>query len=758
MASKRTRSAAQQLQLEGDSSDVTDYLGSYASKKQKHGNENPAPKANTSARVTRSSVAAHVLPEEPKQQTVPTRRQTRQQRVNADKDENSEDEDDDDDGPVHLDHNQISSAINQARRGAQRTINGLRAGKVQLDTLSAKVSGEDGSRQDQENEEDAEVNSTTKAPSRRRRGRPSKSDSKQNVKPNLQSQSNTRPQAEAKASTNDTSQIPDTPARAVQPQRGGPTRNGATESQATPRRQDRQRLQSVQTKPVASAALAHDEQGGEVSNSEGGDSREEESEVDPSAFEDSAFIEAPQPDKELFEIEIIINSFGGITKALGHPAWTGRKNPTADFELRCETSSGRALKKCIMKLNALLVQAIAARSEEKDAEPAYEMTTDYLRDHSADVEKYIAGIAEVVNKICSEKLAPKEDLTAREVRARKSLLRDVSQRLVPASMLIVKQACDIGPSIAKKSKIHLIINSFTLQFLLRSVGWTKRLVEALTRGLENWPIDDELTKSEEELDYDEGKLKYGNKESREEVKKKIMALSTVAKEAARTLVDQETQAMKKKHQEQLRLKRMIRQRELWTAEQHRKTQEVQQRAKRWQAFCASIEGLRSAPDLMKQKWDRAEESHRQFAASQASMPSDAVPSSAHGYKGKGADVSHGTPFNDDEDPFAIEDDDQLALVADRTRYASGMENGVPSSGHGSQPARAVGGWHGLDWTKAEEQALLRSIRYDGNYNPASLAWELNRSEHDVARKAALFKSTYRKIYSGRGADIPHWAL
>lgn len=749
MAYKRTRSAAQRLQLDGDSSNVTDYLGPYTLKRQKRDNEPPAPKANSSARVTGSSVAAHGPPEEPPQQPAPTRRQTRQHDVNADG--AGEDEDEGEDGSVLIDHNQISSAINQARQGSRRTVNAPQIGKNQLEALSVEVEARDESAQDRENEEDSAVNSLPK-PHPKRHGRLPKSRSKQNDKPYQQIQPSTRLQAEAGAPKTDAYQIPDTPARVLRPKQGVPTRNGTTEGQPTPPRHDPQRLQKDQARPAAPAQ--YDEEGDVTPSSEGEDGEEAE----PSAVEDSAFIEAPRPDKNLSEVEMTINSFGGIIKALGHAAWTGRGNQGADFESRCENSSGRALMKCIKSLYDLLVEAIDVRSEE-DTEAAYEMTTDYLRDHGAEAEKHIAGVAEVVDKICSEKLAPKEHLTVREVRARKSLLRDVSQRLIPASMLIIEKACDIGPSDLKRGKIHLTVNFFTLQFLLRSVAWAKRLVEALTRGLENWPIDDEFTKNEEDLDDDEFKSKYGKKESRENVKKKILALCTITKEAARTLADQEDQATKKRHQEQLRRKKMIRQRELWNTEEQKKAQEIQQSAQRWGAFCTSMQALKSAPDPMKQKWDRAEEARRQCKASQVSAFNTPVPSRAYNSKGNMMVVSRGARYNDDEDPFAInEDDDWLATDPTRNRHASGMKSGVSGSGHGARPAQASAAWDGLDWTKEEEIALLRSIRYYEDYSPASMARRLKKLENDVARKAALFKATYRDIYVERGAGIPNWAL
>lgn len=759
MASKRTRSAPKNPQPEDASSNVTDYMGPYKSKRQKRGDELAnTTRVNGLARATRSSGVARNPPVEPQQQTAPTRRGVGEQRANAD-------EEDDDDASVHVDHNQISLAINEARRGRQRTVNALRATENQLRALHAKAAVQDKGRGDDGDADEQHARTTVANPESkatpRRRGRPPKPN--RNGMPRQHSPAKT---FEKDSAVRSAQEVSHTPVRELRSRRGATARNAPAEGQPIPQQQqvaqERQRNQEKLVAPVQNDAV-----GAEISGSATSGSEEDDSEGEgPNAADDSAFIEAPRPDEESVQVRITISRFGGIDKALGHSAWTGLGNRAENFEPKCKSSLGRALMKCTTELEDLFKDAIEARSGEEDAEAAYQMTTDYLRDHSDDVEKHVAGITEMVGRICRDKLAPCVDLAAREVKARKTLLRDMSERLIPKFVLVVKKACHLGPSETTASSLHLILDCFTLQFLLRSVAWTKRLVETLNRGLEHWPIDDEFMEEESDLDVDKIKLRNGKRESRDFVQRRISALSVATEQAAKAMDDQAKQATERRHQEQLRRKNLIRQRALWVAEQQRMAREKEQSAQRWDAFCMSTQALRFAPDPMQQKWIQAEEARREYEASQASVFRTTRQTRAHDPNRKGKDCAQDDWL--DHDPFATDEEDEADVIDEDDEdgnpfksspiHAAGGKDSIARSGHVVQASQASKAWDGLDWTEEEERILLESIRYFRNYDPASMAGRLNRSVTDVSRKATLFKDTYKKIYTERGAGIPVWAI
>ena len=54
--------------------------------------------------------------------------------------------------------------------------------------------------------------------------------------------------------------------------------------------------------------------------------------------------------------------------------------------------------------------------------------------------------------------------------------------------------------------------------------------------------------------------------------------------------------------------------------------------------------------------------------------------------------------------------------------------------------------------------MIMAIRYKRNFDVVLMAQKLQRSEEDVARKAAFLKQGYREAYTQRGVEIPAWAL
>lgn len=748
MASKRTRSAVQEP--DGSSSKVTDYIGPYTGKKRrKVGNEsvgNTAPKANSSARVAKSTTATRESTEGPQRKAASTRRQTRQQRVIAD-------EEDEDDELVNVDHDLISSAINEARQRRPRTVNGLRSA-VSPQAHNHTAENDEADVEEQERDRGFTAN---REPARQH-DRPSKS--KQIGPPNPQKRPNTRSSTEAQALRIDGYEMPSVPIRALRPRRKPAAQNKDGDQNSVSEQQERQQRQQYLKRSAAPAPAEQRDENSDASSSGVEDGEEFRARV----AEDSAFIEAPQANEDLPGVRFPINSLGGMKATLGHSAWTGLRKWAVDSEsnAQCKSSLGRNLMRYAEGLHDLLVEAINARNDEEDAEHAYAKTTDYLRHHSGDIKNHFLGVAELVGKICTRHLAPSEDLPAHAIKARRRLLRDASKRLTPVLVLVIEKACDLGLSETAGRTVYLTLDSFTLQFLLRTLGWTRRLQQAIARGLEYWPIDDEFTKNREELDEDEVKLKYEKTLARTTFEKQLNALLSAAKGAERALQDQAAEVARDRLQVQLRRQRLIRQREIWAARERHEEEEKERNAQRWEAFCKSTQALKHAPDPMKQLWDRAEEARRKYEGMHASVSGTPARGRTHEPEGRGKAVSQNDFVGNNEDPVAIdEDDDPFATPPIQRRHAYGnarLQHGIPGSAYSAQKSRASEAWDGLDWTREEERILFGSIRYQNDYDLVPMAARLNRSEHDVAMKAALFKATYREIYAERGAEIPSWAL
>lgn len=769
MPPKRTRSAAQEP--DGNSSNVTDYLGPYESKRLKRGNQT----ANSSGPATRGAAAVINQRFKPQQKAAPTRRQRRERRVDPV-------EDDDDEGSIHVNFPQISSVVNEARQGRLRTVNGLHSdenregishGTAANQDLEAENEGSDQDLEDREGGEDQEeeedqddgedegeeiqVNPTFEVPKPPRRGRPPKP--KQHAQPSQQARMENRTQAAAGASRHDPHEFqPNPPAQTLRSQQRTATRNGALEEPQAPRRRERrgrprnQDKSAAPSEPVAPVQI--DEQDAEASDSEEEDGQDDEGH----AVNDSAFIEAPPLGqyKKLQEVHTTINSLGGIEATLGNAAWTGLGKRALKFEARCKSSMGRVLMEIADELHDIFVEAIDARNNVGSAEGAYEATIAYLSDQNGNIKRQFAGITELLGKICTEGLAPGENMAGPVVRARKRLLRDIARRLIPMFVLLIRQACNIVPSTPARGMIHFTFTSFTLQFPLRIIGWTERLEQALTRGLELWPIDAEFAK-EGELDEEEFKLKRGKTEARSIFRRQLWALFSKVKETERTVPHLVRQAAQQKHQEENQRNKDIQQRQLWDAEQRQKFEDDQRKAKQHEAFCISTQALNNRPDPMKQLWDQAEEARRKLCEDrQAAVSNGSTQGRAHDPRANGWAVSQGVRFDDDDDPF-VSNPDQNAR-------SSGQQNGLSTSNHSARPFQARPpptasyARNGPDWTREEEKILIKSIRGTQDYDPDVMAGRLNRSRIDVSTKAVSLKTKYREIYAERGDVIPEWAL
>lgn len=724
MPTKRTRSAVVG-QPDGNSSNVTDYMGPPTTKRQ----ESTARSANP-ARVTRSAQTARVLAEEPQSKAASTHRKTRQHYV--------EDEDDDDES-VHVAFNQVSSAVNEARLGQARTINGLRTGKRQ--TGLKRVAD------DEDKEEGAETkDGQEEALPARKRGRPvmTRKPGKKGPPQNQQTKPNTRSRARAVTSAGSIYHE-STPRPQIRSRREDALADSKAVAKSTPmetRQRQKEHLEDDED----------DEQDEQDSISEGEDTEEDMQGTAAQAANDSAFIDAPRPDEKLPEVKCTISSLGGMIKTLRHSAWTGVKHWEDDPDMSCSTQTGGKLIECLRQLNDLLLDSCDVRYEgDADGDPA--VTIDYLRRNNEKIKNLFAVITGIVDQICTQKLAAVDNLEARGIQTRRRFLSDIARRLIPMLVLVIQRAYELGPFEESGSVVHLNLNSFTIQFPLRTIGWATRLSEALSRSLKQWPIDGEPDQSDEDLDIVEVAQKQGKMQRREIFKKQLASLYLAFKMAANALERQAIEAEKKARQEQYRRQAMIRGRELW-AKEERERQEVERKAEQqMKKFAQASQDLKPVPNLLAEMWKQALKPRN---ALQALTPHNSVP-----VPPRSKDKERVAPQVEDDDFFPINDNEDYPFDSRvRIGHAPGnhrIQSAIPRVGYELQAAQALEVWGAPRWSKAEEKRLVITMQSDETYNPSTMAPRLRRSAEDVARKAAELKGVYRAIYTKRGVDIPAWA-
>lgn len=774
MASRKTRSAAKRP-ADGDSSNVTDYVG--PSKRQKFAAETRSQirtEQDSPLRVTRNRTI-------PKQVSEPKPAGNRRYvRYSPEREEDEEDED-----PVNVNFSTVVSASNEARRSRPRTVNGVRIAKAPAapdeivsageyegegpdeddhdeenhegenreeedhdgeevedeaqreeddgdDDLGEEDYGEEGHGKEGQDEDDSDghiTNSHTAIHPLRRRSRLSfnatqKNGSNQHKDQQSQERSNDdifhRDLYEFEASPQPTAQhsspkaIPGSRANAKMPEAS--------------RRTSRQQMNSSIRRLLAQQD--HEDDGRSDVNDDDGEG------VLMNIGEDSAFIQAPRTDEDLATVGVIINSLGGIIGTLAHAAWTGNGNWNATFDQArggirddiggCHTILGKSLTKQAKDLRSILESAVAAATDRQKGDGDYEETIDYLREHSDQIGSHLAGIETLIGRICTEGLASSSDLAGRAIKIRRQMLRDIARRLIPTMILIIQTTCSLGPSEERRGKLHLQLSSFTLQFFLRSVSWARRLARALTRGLEQWPFDPEFRQDEDQLDGDQIKSKAAKQRSRSVFEKQLSALHYKAKEAERAMQSQALEAAREELQQRHKQLQMIRAKAQHAAIKREEEEESRRKADRWEAFCRSTQALRYAQDPMKEKWDAAQRAHSQLRSTNNSDQNDAYQS--------GSTQCHTAPDNS---------------------HPRTQDSGICRA-----PAEeeAVHEPWGLDWLPAEEKIVLRAIRYERNYDPVLIAAELGREEYDVARKAVAIKGAYRSLYRERGQMIPHWTI
>ncbi|KAJ4416225.1 hypothetical protein N0V82_006897 [Gnomoniopsis sp. IMI 355080] len=759
MPFKRTRSATAG-QPDGNSSNVTDYMGPPTTKRQK----SHVKSADHSARLSTSSQAARKSAEKPQSKAASTRRYTMQQDV----------EEEEDDGSIHVAVDQVISAVNTARFGQPRSINGLqprvRQAGLNVVTEDGDEEGEDEEGEDEEGEgeegEGEEVNGEEEALPVRKRAQAIEGNQVEQQGPprNHQTKSKSLSRMETARSTDNVDNEP-IQRRELRPRKYDASAHGTRKDKPAP-----MPTQQRQGKIMESAAPVEDgPQADDDLESEDEEGEEDMQDASAQGADDSAFIDAPRPNDKLPEVNVTIKNVQGMIKTLRGPAWTGRTNWDQDPEMACLSKTSGKLINRLRQLNDLLLQAYDMRYEgDADADP--KVTIDYLRRNNKKINGLCADITGLIDRICTQKLAVVDEVGTRGVQTRKRYLCDITKRLMPMLVLVLQKACDVGPSApgGKNGVVHLTLNSFTTQFPLRTIGWAIRLMDALSRGLERWPID-ELDQSDEELDIadvDKEMAKISN--NRVMLQKHLALLYSTFQNAAGALERQANETERKKRQEQDRRRALMeaenyrhqameREREL-RAKYQREKQEVKRKEQtQMRKFLQASQALKSVPDPLADLWREAGRLRHTPAASQVFVPNPSLPLRRPSKSTDRAPLQ----VRDDSAFFLNTKDDQFAPPnqSDRVSSDHSPQTGIPRTINGLQPAQAFEKWGAPKWSKAEEQELMiwMNPKHGKYYNPSTLAQKLGRLSEDVIEKAAELKAEYRAIYKKRGADIPSWA-
>lgn len=736
MPTKRSHSTVRQEQSGRESSNVTDYFGSPNSKrlKTRDGPDKDSAGADRSIEVAGDEADATETRSKKRYQNTLTHDeaiheddQIQEQGLRS----GNDDDDDDEDGPIGINFNEVISVSNEARLGQKTT-----GAKVHTNKGHAAIST---------------VHSTRNMEARKK-GSLQEIDARPSAMPLLQQASKRKRGDNGHQMRHDTSaydifdssdsNLSDVADMTQRRRLGQQTLVAqALPDRAKAHHKQKQAEQDQQQHIIASSTTHGGAAKVGESNAQGND--EEAAHL---TTEDSAFIEAPQPNTNAATVQVSVHSLNAIIKTLQHQAWTQKRNWDKGDNLTCNHRPAQKLWKLVERLIELLTKSADAQDKQHTDE-AYAKTIDYLRVHDGEIRKLFASINREVDDIVSHKLAPHEGLAANAVKQRRLLLRSISRSLVPLFVFLIEQTCDLVPSEKSGSSTRLQFNAFTLQFFLRAVGWTVRLERSLDRGLKLWPYEREFRRNEEKLDREEATLKLSKSKARENFHKQLSALQSTAKRAELKLGDAMAQSTRKREELEAERRRMIQQREEWATKQREEELAAQRSAVQWEAFCRSTQALRDAPNPLKEKWDRAQRVSGQHNA----YPS--APGSHHIFQS-----GHVFPHIDSEhDPYPLDDDEE---EEDGTAAGIRSRNDLVSNRPGLQSGRvaqAKYGGNGQDWDKEEEQILCQALR-NHNYDKAWVAQQLSRTESDVAQKAALFKSLYRQIYTERGTEIPDWAF
>lgn len=745
MPVKRTRSAASK-QPAGNSSNVTDYLGPPATKRPRRNVQS----ANIASKLTRSAHAASVSADESQNMAASTQHKTRQQDT----------EEDDDDDSVRVAFDEVVSAANEARFGPPPMVGGMQS-KERQDGLKSVAEGEDESDGDEGEDENL---GAEKSPPPRNRGQPVKAQrtGQQAASKDQHVGPKTRSRAKAIGRVDNENALRSEPRPQRKEQAAGRSKGGTSSSVQTRQQQSRERQPAAAEKdprPDDEDVTPDDEE-----------AEEDIQGAAAQAAEDSAFIDAPRPNEKLPAVKCAFNSIGGMIKTLNHPAWTGVKNWDANPDMACSTKPAGKLVGCFRLINDLLLESYDARyAGNADGDP--EVTINYLRSNSEQLKSLFADTTKLVDQICTQELATIDNIGTRAVQRRKLLLGDITKRLMPMLVLVLQKAYDVGPSEEKRGVTHLILNSFTIQIPLRAIGWATRLMQALSRGLKEWPIDDEFGQSDEELDIAEVAKKLAKTKKRELFQKNLASLYSSVKQAANALEMQARGTERKAHQEQDRrratleqeqYKRQVsmRQRELRAKVERQRQEDAQKAQIQMERFARASQALKSVPHPLTELWKEANPNngHGRTQATVSNIPALLHErSSGTGRAGAIPQVESDVDFflNMNKADQMFNRPVQPGLVTNNDRTPA--ENSRPRTINGLQSTRTLEAWGALGWSKAEEKRLVLRIKFDKTYNPSTLAPKLGRSAEDIARKAAELKAVYRAIYERRGTGVPVWA-
>lgn len=771
----RSAVAAQQEQL--DASAKEDYLGQFLAKRPRinagakgrglRTKAADAPLNDRASRATRRAAAKRSNTEQPEVQTASIRRGKRQRTIEDEEDDNSDDDDGDEyqDREGGIDHHLIAQTINRGRHVPQRTINGIGARRYEQSQHEEGEGGEEQVEVDDDDEEALHMRRSSEEP----RGR--RPDTAPNGRDGASTpnRDNVGPATRIEGVLNALYEFDSPSLEKTRTQQRVAAGRGTKNKETAPRRINRPTT-SQRRQPVQNQEPRNDP--APSSESEGG--ARDDTTID--VVEDSAFIEAPRPHEKLVLVEVNINSMGGIFKTLRHQAWTRRSDWDLSFETddksngdptACKTASGKALMKAAVGLKRLLENATHARIESEETDDdGIRASTEYLRGKSADAKRCLAGINQAIERICTEELAPPppaadEESSKRAVHTRRRLLCEISRRLIPMLVLVVNKACRLALSEDRRSKLTIHFNPVTLQFFLRTLGWTTRLHNALSRGLEQWPFESEF-KDATDLDEDELAAKQGKMEAREVFREQLSKLHDAAKRAERTIQEDAAKKVENQRREANR-RRAEEQARLAQAAQEREEEEKRLKDAALYAHCIKhSQSLRDMPDPEHERWLR-DEAARKRASRDASAQNNAprwVPHQSQGHRKSGM-VQVGTgPYRagpsrnnrneedpNDWDPF-VDSPPSRNRVMPIIQNAHNRPDGSGITHLSSQTSRP--------WAYKEEKTLVKAIRYDRTYHPVSMAAKLGRSEDDVERRVLSLLQGYRARYTEREEEIPAW--
>ncbi|CAM1505716.1 Fc.00g113530.m01.CDS01 [Cosmosporella sp. VM-42] len=234
--------------------------------------------------------------------------------------------------------------------------------------------------------------------------------------------------------------------------------------------------------------------------------------------DDSIFVAPPPDTEELLTIKLNCAYLNSLLHHMRMRGWTHegkdwvqelliQEDETEESWLKRQRNYvGRSLCRDLLKR---LVR-LRDHCHEMPRAPDFRAQCEYLRTHDVALRRLSGHIRKLVADICTKMLAdtepPANDQADSDCDYRvwaQKAVKDLYKRIIPLLILILREAFLFGGTLHKANEDKLPVKEYeftssTLAILIRAMGWTQRLFNAMKAELEAHPLKP-MTSAEEEV-------------------------------------------------------------------------------------------------------------------------------------------------------------------------------------------------------------------------------------------------------------------